>query len=135
MINEMNSRGRAIKLGLLLGVLALQGCASLGVWDSSLRVKVKPFPIIQGRPFSAVINAPPDATEVVGHALVPLDPEMRFQKGRHGRSWKFNGTIPDVFYIHPGTFKVRISVYVPGEKVPRYTEIKMVLKGNKKPGT
>jgi hypothetical protein len=119
-------------LSLFSGVLALQGCATLGVWDSSLRVKVKPFPIIQGKPFVAEINAPPEATEVVGHALVPLDPEMRFKRARHGRSWKFSGTIPKVFYIHPGTFKVRVSVFMQGEKCPRYTEMKMVLKGGNK---
>src|SRR5258708_5212605 len=108
-------------LSLLLGVLTLQGCAAIGFRDSSLRVKVEPFPIIQGRPFSAEINAPPEATKVVGHALVPLDPEMRFKRVRHGHSWKFRGTIPNVFYIHPGTFKVRVSVFMPGEKYPRYT--------------
>jgi hypothetical protein len=113
-------------ISLMLSV-SLAGCATLGRNDPSLKVKVKPFPIIQGKPFSAEINAPADAVEVVGHALVPTNPEMRFKWSKSRRQWRFTGTIPDVFYIHPGKFKVRVTVQMPGEKNTRATEIQMVL--------
>ena len=111
----------------MLGLLLFSGCATFGAFDPSLKVQVKPFPIIRGVLFHAEINAPSDSTEVVGHALVPLGPEMKFKKSDKKNRWVFSGTVPRAFYIHPGSFKVRVVVQK-GKAPPRYTEFQMQLK-------
>jgi hypothetical protein len=109
------------------GLLLLSGCATWGAFDSSLKVKVDPFPIVRGVPFHAEINAPSDATSVVGHAMVPLGPTMEFKKSAKKNRWVFTGTVPRAFYIHPGHFQVRVTVQR-GKEPPRYTEFQMQLK-------
>lgn len=112
---------------LALGFLLLSGCATFGAYDHSLKVEIKPFPISRGVPFHAEINAPSDATSVVGHAMVPLGPTMKFKKSAKKNTWVFTGTVPKEFYIHPGHFQVRIIVES-GKEKPRYTEFQMQLK-------
>jgi hypothetical protein len=109
------------------GVLLLSGCATFGAFDHSLKVEVKPFPILRGVPFHAEINAPSDATSVVGHAMVPMGPTMKFKKSAKKDRWVFTGTVPKAFYIHPGHFQVRVIVEK-GKEPPRYTEFQMQLK-------
>jgi hypothetical protein len=110
-----------------LGLLLLSGCATTGSFDSGLKVQVKPFPVIRGVPFTAEINAPSDSTEVMGHAEVPLGPDMKFKKGAGKDKWIFTGTVPKAFYIHPGSFKVKVMV-TKGKEKPRYTQFQMQLK-------
>jgi hypothetical protein len=109
------------------GLLLLTGCATWGAFDHSLKVEVKPFPISRGVPFHAEINAPLDATEVVGHAMVPMGPTMVFKKSAKKGRWVFTGTVPKAFYIHPGHFQVRVTVKR-GKESPHYTEFQMQLK-------
>ena len=118
------------KIGFVLGALLMTGCVTWGSFDSSLKVTVKPFPITRGVPFYAEINAPSDATEVVGHAMVPLGPEMKFKKnGKKGR-WNFTGTVPNAFYIHPGTFMVRVTAQKGQEKPSLKNTLKKPRGGN-----
>ncbi len=110
-----------------LGMLLLSGCATFGAYDHTLKVQVKPFPISRGVPFHAEINAPSDSTTVVGHAMVPMGPTMKFKKSAKKNRWVFTGTVPRAFYIHPGHFQVRVIVQK-GKEPPRYTEFQMQLK-------
>jgi hypothetical protein len=111
----------------MLGFLLLSGCATMGSFDAALKVQVKPFPIIRGVPFTAEINAPSDSTEVMGHAEVPLGPDMKFKKSAGKDKWTFTGTVPKAFYIHPGSFKVKVTV-TKGKEKPRFTQFQMQLK-------
>ncbi|MGH7739049.1 MAG: lipoprotein, partial [bacterium] len=83
------------KLFLLLGFTAgLAGCATLGVRDSSLELKIVPQPVYRGKPALAEINAPLDALSVVGTVEVMGSPELIFRKDDKKREWYFYGAIP-----------------------------------------
>ena len=112
---------------LALTLIAISGCATLGIRDSSLELKITPQPLQRGQPALAEINAPLDAEKVLGTVLVFGSPQLEFRKDRKKGLWYFYGTIPFSPWVKPGTFKVRVIATLPNEK-PHYMEMKVELK-------
>ena len=112
-------------LVLFLGALA--GCASIGIRDSGLELRITPSPVLRGQPALAEVTAPMDAQKVVGTVLVMGSPELVFRKNVEKNIWYFYGTIPFSPWVNPGTYKVRVLVYSAHEK-PHYTESQVDLK-------
>ncbi len=108
-------------------ILGLTGCASVGIVDSSLRVEITPSPVERGKPALAEINAPMEAEKVVGTVMVFGSPQLLFRKNEEKNIWYFYGTIPFSPWVKPGSYRVRVLVYLP-KGSPRYTEIKVDLK-------
>jgi len=104
------------------------GCATLGIRDSSLQLQITPLPVLRGQPARAEVNAPLDADKVTGTVLVMGSPELLFQKNVEKGTWYFYGTIPFSPWVQPGHYTVRVLVYLPREKRPRYTEMEVDLK-------
>jgi hypothetical protein len=114
-------------LWILLLVLPLTGCVTLGHYDTSLNLDISPIPVYRGKPALAKINAPMDAKEVVGTVLVMGSPQLVFRKDVDKEIWYFFGTIPFSPWVTPGTYKVRVTAY-PQKGEPQYTEMKVELK-------
>ncbi|HVM32927.1 MAG TPA: hypothetical protein VMU88_07320 [bacterium] len=114
-------------LFFLLPPLAPWGCATLGVMDSTLELKVTPLPLYRGKPALAEINAPMDATQVVGTVEVMGSPQLLFRKDEKKREWYFYGAIPFSPWVNPGVYKVRVSASLP-QGPPHYTEAQVELK-------
>lgn len=103
------------------------GCASIGVRDQGLELSLTPFPVERGKPALAKVNAPLDAERVTGTVLVFGSPQLIFRKDEKENGWYFYGTIPFSPWVKPGTYQVRVMVYLPHEE-PHYTEMKVDLK-------
>ncbi len=112
---------------IALTLMGISGCATLGVRDSSLELKISPQPLRRGQPALAEINAPLDAEKVLGTVLVFGSPQLEFRKDKKKGIWYFYGTIPFSPWVKPGTFQVRVIATLPNEK-PHYTEMKVDLK-------
>jgi hypothetical protein len=105
----------------------LCGCATLGVMDSSLTLKIAPQPVYRGKPALAEINAPMDALSVVGTVDVMGSPELIFRKDEKKEEWYFYGAIPFSPWVNPGVYGVRVSArFAQGPN--RYTEMKVELR-------
>jgi len=103
------------------------GCATLGVMDSSLILKIAPQPVYRGKPALAEINAPLDAVSVTGTVDVMGSPELIFRKDEKKDEWYFYGAIPFSPWVNPGVYLVRVSAsFAQGPK--RYTEMKVELR-------
>lgn len=108
---------------LLLTLLILvTGCASIGIQDPSLQVKLSPLPLKRGKPAMAEVTAPMDAQKVTGTVLVMGSPELIFRKDKERGLWYFYGTIPFSPWVQPGHYKIRVMVFSEHEK-PHYTEM------------
>jgi hypothetical protein len=107
--------------------LFLCGCATLGVMDSSLVLKISPQPVYRGKPALAEMNAPMDAVSVVGTVDVMGSPELIFRKDEKKDEWYFYGAIPFSPWVNPGIYRVRVSArFAQGPN--RYTEMKVELR-------
>jgi hypothetical protein len=103
------------------------GCATLGIKDSTLELKITPQPVLRGKAALAEINAPLDAEKVVGTVQVFGSPQLIFRKNTEKGIWYFYGTIPFSPWVKPGDYQVRVMVYLPHEQ-PHYTEMKVTLR-------
>lgn len=114
---------------LLLSTLLLLtlGCASIGIQDPTLQIKLSPLPLERGKPALAQVSAPMDAQKVVGTVLVMGSPELNFRKDADKGIWYFYGTIPFSPWVQPGHYKVRVMVFSEHEK-PHYAETDADLK-------
>ena len=113
---------------LLFSVLLLTGCASLGVRDTDLNLQISPLPVMRGKPALAEVNAPMEAQKVIGMVKTFGSPQLIFEKKPSKGIWYFYGVIPFSPWVKPGTYQVQVLVYLPDEKVPHYTELKVDLK-------
>jgi len=120
-----NGRAR-LALSLLL-LLPLIACSPRMVRDDSFRVTIQPEPVVRGKTGQVTIDAPMDASEVIGVVRVAGSPEFIFAKDAKKRLWYFSGTIPISPWVRPGTYTVRIIVKEPPAK-PRYAEREVELK-------
>ena len=111
----------------LASLFVLAGCATVGIRDSSLQLQITPLPVLRGQPARAEVNAPLDAEKVTGTVLVMGSPELQFQKDPEKGIWYYYGTIPFSPWVQPGTYKVRVIVFLAHEK-PHYTEMQVDLK-------
>ena len=112
----------------LFSFLFVCGCASVGVRDNNLNLRIEPLPVIRGKPALAQIDAPMDAEKVIGTVKVFGSPQLIFDKIEEKGIWYFYGTIPFSPWVKPGTYQVQVLVYMPHEMVPHYTELKVDLK-------
>ncbi|HUO58108.1 MAG TPA: hypothetical protein VMV05_08020 [bacterium] len=112
---------------VLLILFMLGGCAAIGVKDSSLELKISPQPVQRGKPALAQVNAPLDATKVIGTVLTFGSPKLEFRKDEEKRLWYFYGTIPFSPWVKAGTYQVRVIATLP-QGQPHYTEMKVELK-------
>ena len=103
------------------------GCATLGIKDSSLALKITPQPVLRGQSALAEINAPLDADKVVGTVMVFGSPQLEYRKDKKKGIWYFYGIIPFSPWVKPGTYQVRVVVTLPNGQ-PHYTELKVNLK-------
>ncbi|HET9869256.1 MAG TPA: hypothetical protein VFR02_01985 [bacterium] len=111
----------------LLPALALGGCATLGVLDPSMDLKLTPQPVYRGKPALAEVNAPMDAVSVVGTVDVMGSPQLIFRKDEKRGEWYFYGTIPFSPWVNPGVYKVRVlASFATGPR--HYTEMEVELK-------
>lgn len=108
-------------------MIGLTGCASVGIVDSSLQLEITPSPVERGKPALAEINAPMEAEKVTGTVRVFGSPQLLFRKNEEKNIWYFYGTIPFSPWVKPGTYQVRVVVYLP-KGSPHYTEMKVELK-------
>lgn len=108
-------------------ILFLSGCATLGVKDTDLQLKIGPLPVERGKPAMAQINAPLDAEKVVGVVLTMGSPQLLFNKDADKGLWYFYGKIPFSPWVKPGTYTVRVTAYF-AKGDPHYTEMKVELK-------
>ena len=117
-----------MKTFLMLMLLAsISGCATLGIKDSQLELQISPQPVLRGKPALAQINAPLDATQVIGTVLTFGSPKLEFLKDEDKGIWYFYGTIPFSPWVKPGTYQVRVIATLPKGQ-PHYTEMKVELK-------
>jgi hypothetical protein len=114
----------SLGLGLLAGPF---GCATLGVMDASFDLKITPQPVYRGKPALAEVNAPLDATSVVGTVAVMGSPQLIFRKSDAKAEWYFYGSIPFSPWVNPGVYTVRVVATLPVGP-PHYTEMKVELK-------
>lgn len=117
---------------LLLSVLVLAGplfscCSTRMIRDESLVLEVTPLPIVRGKVGQVTVNAPMDASEVIGVVRVVGSPEFIFAKDRKRKVWYFAGTIPFSPWVRPGKYTIRVIVKEATAK-DRYTEMKVELK-------
>jgi|SRR6185295_6809359 len=111
-----------------VGIISLAvGCATLGIKDSTLELKITPQPVLRGVAALAEINAPLNAEKVVGTVQVFGSPQLIFRKNTEKGIWYFYGTIPFSPWVKPGNYQVRVVVDLPHEQ-PHYTEMKVELK-------
>lgn len=110
---------------LLIGMSA--GCASIGIRDQGLELSLTPFPVERGKPALAKVNASLEAEKVTATVLVFGSPQLVFRKNEKENNWYFYGTIPFSPWVKPGSYQVRVLVYLPHEE-PHYTEMKVELK-------
>lgn len=116
-----------MKTLLFLSLVLLTGCATFGVRDQSLELRIKPVPIYRGKPATARINAPLDADKVIGTVETFGSPQLIFRKSADEGLWYFRGTIPFSPWVKPGVYTVRVAYYE-GAAQPHYTEMKVELK-------
>jgi hypothetical protein len=112
---------------LVLSLALLAGCASFGIRDESLELRIKPQPILRGQTATAKINAPLDADKVVGTVETFGSPQLIFRKDEEAGLWYFKGTIPFSPWVKPGIYTVRVAYYQSAGQ-PHYTEMKVELK-------
>jgi hypothetical protein len=108
-------------------IVFLAGCASIGLRDSSLQLRITPLPLLRGQPALAEVNAPLEADQVTGTVVVMGSPQLIFRKNSEKGIWYFYGSIPFSPWVQPGSYTVRVMVYSAHEK-PHYTEMKVDLK-------
>jgi hypothetical protein len=111
----------------LVYAIGSSGCAYFGVRDPNLRLQVRPYPPVRGKPALFTLNAPMQSQKVEGVLEIFTSPSFRFKKSRKKGYWYISDTIPVNPLVPAGTYKVRLSYVLPGQ-VPRYTEMKMDLK-------
>ena len=112
---------------LFLALLSLGGCATIGIKDSTLELKITPQPVQRGKPALAQINASLDSTQVIGTVLTFGSPKLEFRKDEEKGLWYFYGTIPFSPWVKAGTYQVRVIATLP-QGQPHYTEMKVELK-------
>lgn len=112
---------------LILALLSVGGCASIGIRDNDLTLQIIPQPVFRGQPALAQINAPMDAEKVTGTVITFGSPQLIFRKNEDKGIWYFYGTIPFSPWVKPGVYTVRVSVSWP-QGQPHYTEMKVDLK-------
>jgi hypothetical protein len=115
------------KILVVLSLLFTVSCASIGVKDPALELKIAPQPVERGKPAMAQINAPMDAERVVGTVLTMGSPQLLFNKDAEKDIWYFYGKIPFSPWVKPGTYTVRVVVHF-AKGQPHYTEMKVSLK-------
>lgn len=116
---------RFFPIFFLLLTAYLSGCASLGLRDDSLDLRITPQPVKRGQPALAKVLAPMDSVKVVGVVETFGSPTLIFAKDEKKKIWYFYGTIPFSPWVKPGPYKVRVSAYPAGD--PHYTELKVEL--------
>lgn len=112
---------------ILLPVMLLTGCATLGVKDEALDLQINPQPLLRGQAASAQVNAPMNAEKVIGTVKVFGSPKLIFAKSEERGIWYFYGKIPFSPWVKPGDYQVQVLVYLPHEQ-PHYTEMRVELK-------
>lgn len=114
----------ALALSTLLAVFA---CAPRMILDESLKITVKPEPVVRGEVGIVTVNAPMEAQEVVGVVRVAGSPEFVFARDRKKGLWYFTDKMPITAWNPPGKYVIRIIVKDPPAK-PRYAEREIELK-------
>ncbi len=89
-------------------IFTITGCATFGVNDPQLKLKVEPDPAVRGKKALFVLNAPMDADKVTGVLEIFTSPTLEFKKPEkeilvHLEQNSRNAPVP------PGTYWVRLS--------------------------
>jgi hypothetical protein len=106
---------------------SLSSCSPRMVRDDSFRITVEPEPVIRGKVGTVSIDAPMDASEVIGVVRVAGSPQFIFRKDRKRGNWYFMDKMPVSAWNPPGKYTIRIIVKEPPAK-PRYAEREIELK-------
>ena len=107
--------------------LTLTGCASLGVNDPNLRLKVEPDPAVRGKNALFILNAPMEADRVTGVLEIFTNPSFQFKKDLKKKYWFISEKIPETILVPPGVYSVRLFYSFKDGK-PRYMRKKLELK-------
>ncbi len=124
----LSVKGRVMRIFFIFGlILTLTGCATFGINDPQLKLKVEPDPAVRGKRALFVLNAPMDAEKVTGVLEIFTSPLFKFKKDLKKKYWFISNKIPETALVPPGIYWVRLS-YSLGNQTPHFMRMQLRLK-------